>query len=1195
MSALNDKINSYALNRGIEFNEAFTTTPIRTGTSPLAPAWTAPTTKPTFISTDGPLGGSGCWEIAQTTLSGTNAYFRAASSSTTELSSLSDLDYSVGLWFNYKLLPAGTGTGSCSILNISSVQGGFQLFINGSDHTTNPSKLYLSLGTGSLTTLDPAIIQDTWNYVAITRTGTGTNNYKIYLNGTLIGTTTNSGTSLPNTISFGSAGTTSSALATLRVSNFYIAPTSEINETQIAEIWTAGSTSGSTDVTITETPATASALQVLPTVSRDTNNLATPATASALMTEPTIVVSQQGDHTQITTSFIGSAEFPQNWTVLTSINKNVVITETLNASVELLDNITVITNKDESFSAEEFVASATFVKPFLAEQPFIASATMPGGTAVVQASYFNLVKSLNPVFYYNFRENTMNNYGSWNISSYSVGSTVTKNQTSPGDLLQIDNGKSWKFTGTYFNAPNEIEIVPQSGQNYIPQTYNSYAPPLNGNPIIDLIRSRSYSLEYWFTTNSINNGVGLRVGNIDIRFKNGKMGYDIYATLPAWSNTQIGVPGPAYDRYDYESVSMLLLNDWNHIVVNVSPVEDSSDGENVQFWVNSSLVSSVRYTMDYTRLSDPNFTKWFQLTSTSNPGLTVATSQSTPFQPTTEPGKRGFWTNFENTTPAQVFFDEVAVYDQPLTSSQIIDHYSFIYNQSPDRTIAPIPLTAEAESGDHAVLAISNANIVETPVTASSLFVNPTVLTVKNLSISATPLTASALNTDVTVYYGWTIYADFAIATAEAKEGFALNTTYYDYVIANINPYRYVTFDTATPLADFGIDNDYSVTSTTVGGTIVNPDLGITGKSAKTAGTSYITDGVILNESEWNDSWGTGANSYHSAFWFQRALDDASTTGLRVLWNLNGYKDNQHAILYQYQGKLHMQVNNGSGTFVQQDTNALDLFDYQRHFIVIEHTHGGGGNNTIKLYVDAVLKFTFNFNSVTLTTTNAASADSGPNNEANNRARLSVGCLITPFNSTALPVAPANTKLIIDEIYWDKNTITSTMVTNLYNVMPDKTNANTVADILIASVETVMPAISTTVNFIAAPATASSEFANPSLFIVRLVSFNANTMNASALMMPAIALAPINITADIFVATAIFNNVGVIISIPAQPMIASVQLVNRRDPLLGTSVEYGISVTTNGITYKLREFSPYIKYLRIVARNQKIYKDMEIL
>ncbi len=145
------------------------------------------------------------------------------------------------------------------------------------------------------------------------------------------------------------------------------------------------------------------------------------------------------------------------------------------------------------------------------------------------------------------------------------------------------------------------------------------------------------------------------------------------------------------------------------------------------------------------------------------------------------------------------------------------------------------------------------------------------------------------------------------------------------------------------------------------------------------------------------------------------------------------------------------------------------------------------------------------------------------------------------------------------------------------------------------STEIVMPAISTTVNFVAAPATASTQFVNPSLFIVRHVIIDAETTTASALMTDAIAFAPINVTADLFIATALFNDAGVIIAVPAQAMIANAELISRPNPFILPTNDYGISVTTNGITYELREFSPYIKYLRIVARNQKMFKDMEIL
>jgi hypothetical protein len=520
----------------------------------------------------------------------------------------------------------------------------------------------------------------------------------------------------------------------------------------------------------------------------------------------------------------------------------------------------------------------------------------------------------------------------------------------------------------------------------------------------------------------------------------------------------------------------------------------------------------------------------------------------------------------------EMIHDEIALYDFPLNSTQILQHFNFINNLSPNYTDRPEPFTAGSTSGDHQFIYQKDINIAESPATASLLFVDPVVVASTSKTIAAEPINSSALIRDVSLYLGITTTADPMIASAETKEGFFLSDIYYEYVQTNIAPYRYVTFDAADALFDYGTDNDYSVTPTTIGGTIVSPQFGINGKSVKTAGTSYITDGVILNESEWNDSWGTGQNSYHSAFWFQRATDDQSTTGLRVLWNLNGYKDNQHVVLYQYQGKLHMQFNNGSGTFVEQDTTALDLFDYQRHFVVIEFDHTNNNNNIVRLYVDAVLKSTVDLGAYTGTTTNASSADSGPNNEANNHPRLSIGCLITPFGSTALPVVPTNTKLIIDEVYWDKNSITQTQVTNLRNAMPGQTTTINIVSVFEASTNSVMPAISTQSIELASPLTASAIFADPTIVAVRIVNTVSNAMLASATIVHPQVSQLTNIAAEPMLATSIFNDAGAVVTIPGPTMYATAILKSEN-----------IYITKNGSNvryYPNRVMNPWLAYLR---------------
>jgi len=1191
-SALNTKINSYAIENGIEFDFAVATPPTQTGTlQENTPAyWSVLGLSPVYESTVGPPGGSGSWRFTTSTGSGC----RLRNNGGVVLTLSSDGDYSIGFWAKANSLRPTSTAADAAVLYVLSPTAttGFAVNVTGGNHAT-PNKISLT-SLGSIVVTDVTMDLNTWYYFAVTKTGT---NLNFYINNQLKQTRTAMQNATSSVQAWGDNVATVDVLST-NISNWYYASTSVIGPTQIAEIWTAGS---GINKNIQETPATATTLIVEPAISTTVskNVTATPITATALIQEPTIVI-VANNSVQITTSIVASATLPSNVVVTAVKNKNNVITEVLTASAIIGDNVIVSTGSNESYSSEPLTATALLIEPFVAISVMTASATMPGGTASVTPNYYSLVKALNPVFYYNFDTSTIQNFGSWTIGSPTVGSTVEKNVTSTGDLSLIGAGKSWKFSGNYYNAPNEVEIPVSRNQGYVPKTYNPYAPPLGREPIIDLVRSRSYAIEYWFKPASGPSGIGFVFKNIDIRFDNGTVGFEIDATLPGWNDVAGGVPGPSYERYF--AGAPLVANDWNHVVLNAIP-GDSTNDQIIQFWVNGNLYSNISYTLDYTILSTENvrsdnsvLPQEIYIFNTSNPVLKASiTSNLASPQPYTAPFNRGFWNGFENSAAPNSMFDEVAIYEEPLTNSQIIDHYSFIYNQSPDRNILATPLTANIDSENHAVIAIDNAIITETPATATTLLADPSVLAVKNKSISADIMTASALNTDVTVYYGRTMSATPAIAYAEKSEAYFLNDFYSNYVQANIAPYRYVTFDSPNAGLDYGSDNDYSVVPTTIGGIIVNPDLGINGKSAKTVGTSYITDGVILNESEWNDSWGTGANSYHSAFWFQRALDDASTTGLRVLWNLNGYKDSQHAVLYQYQGKLHMQVNNGSGTLVEQDTTALDLFDYQRHFIVIEHTHGGGGNNTIKLYVDAILKFTFNFNSVTLTTTNAASADSGPNDETNNRPRLSIGCLITPFGSTALPVAPANTKLIIDEVYWDKNSITQTQVTNLYNAMPAKTNKTVVVEPLIASDELVMPAISRSSVLATAPLTASGSLVQPGITANRELITTANVMTATGMLPQPRRFEDKTIISDVFVATTIFNNPGVIISIPGGPMLASTTLVNRPNPFILPTGDYGISVSTNGVVYELRELSPYIKYLRIVARNQKIYKDMEIL
>jgi hypothetical protein len=1142
MSALTNKINSYAIERGISFDETYTgATPTLTGSNTTTQTFTESGSSP-ITNTTGPLNAN-AWRFYGEATTFVSKRLRNTGN---DMSLVADNSYSLGFWVR---LPGSFPSTSSSIQSLNAVRPPSQGYTfspyrdtNHNNATFNQNLFFINLSNNFSLTLSSndyaAIAPDVWNYIAIRRDGS---DVSIYLNGQLVNT--NSGVNIVTTatsvgLDFGTV--TSPYTYNVDFASYYIAPYATIDATAISEIWTAGN-SVVTNITVNATPITATALMVESTRSTGVNKIETPATATALIQEPTIVI-VANDNVEVTTSIVVSAEFRQNVVVNSVTNVNNVVTEVLTASAIFGDNETVSTGSNASYSATEMTASALFQEPSPFPQLMTASATMPGGTASVTPSYYSLVKAGNPLFYTNLDDSTITNFGSWTGVTYDVGSTVTKNLASTNKMGLISAGESWRFTGTSAADTNYVRII-----------------PANINTTLrDLVLSKNYTLEAWTKIDDSllggYPGFYIQFGNIRLKIDRSK---DIInMPYPGSNNPGIsleannlvngfdGTYGGSTGLVPQNStnyflggadVSLIKVNDWNHVVIRVS-------GDNVSVYINGSFWSSFTKAIDTTAVTG---------SSANWDGIYVADGYDL--------GDGG------------AYIDEIAFYNYALTQSTIIDHHSFINNKSPNAIVYSTPLTAFTSERNHQFFITSNAVISSTTLTSAANSVEPTIFTQRIVNIAATPLTASAQNTDVYVYYGRTMVAVPALASAFQPESYFLKNTYYNYVQTNIAPYRYVTFDAADTAFDYGTDNDYSVTPTTIGGTIVNPDLAINGKSAKTAGTSYITDGVILNESEWNDSWGTGQNSYHSAFWFQRALDDASTTGLRVLWNLNGYKDNQHVVLYQYQGKLHMQFNNGSGTWVEQDTGTLDLFDYERHFILIEFDHTNNNNNVVKLYVDSVLKSTINLGAYTGTTTNAASADSGPNNEANNRPRLSVGCLITPFGSTALPVAPANTKLIIDEVYWDKDAITQTNVTNLYNAMPGKTNKQVAVQVMTASDELVMPAFSTSSILFTAPLTASASLVQPGITAVLNRITTANVMTATALAGNARVFEDRTILSDIMLATAIFNNAGIVITVPGPTMNASVMLRSA-------------GLTVNGL-YPNTMMTPWVAYLRATEAN----------
>ena len=1143
--SLRDKIATYPIEYGVEFG-AKTGSP-GTDVSVYGSRTISATTtfqnlsSPTYTySTDGAPASD-----ANSYLLGPNTSDRAIYPYSSTLASSirpiwQDFNYTIGAWFKFDSLPTGTDIFAKPIIRIRTTgneltRGGeFAFYVSGSSNATNPSKFTYSFNNRSISdpiyVVGPTLNTTDWNYLAIRRTSaTNINNFEVYLNGQLVDTRTNSDTTVYHELQL------STGVNGYKIQNLHMATASALTAYEIGQIWLAGTT---------QEPATPVDAIYPPE----------PIYVNATIVDATYIATRP-DSVNVATSFpVDALMVLPAWSNATESRYSADVIE-VNATIG--DNIGLDTFADKIVPSEPLTATINIVEPLLSRFAFAGSALLVNPVVSVAPNYLALVKNLDPVFYIQDGQSVPQQLGSWPISSWDLD-YITTNVASGEEMDAVGNGKSWLAAPTNSAATPKVQAI-------IPDYMQRRA---------DLYATRSLSLEVWYYSVAAGTVAGNAVESGPI-FTDGTT--QIGEVFDFWGNSETGpasnthlLIGDLIKNYDFvdEGANAFATwrgyygspkrNSWNHVVVTYEPLPSPTQVRQ-KVYLNGSIISNlalnIRYDLADRRAENITF-------PTVNDAVTVDGPQI---------GWRVVLSGSQEINQAAgVKTDEFAIYDRTLSENQVYSHYTFMKNLSPDSDYSPIVYSVSATSGDHQVLPVQNILYQETPLSAlAGLLPQPQIIPGQSKTLFPAEFEMIEIELiDPVVSIDKVLSAEIIPVYAELNNHFVSNNTYYQYVKTNINPYRYVNFDSSNSLLDHGTDNSYSVIPTSIGGTVVSYDLGINNKSAKTAGASYATDGVILKESEWNDSWGTGANDWHSAFWFQRAADDQSINGLRVLWNLNGYKDNQHAVLYQYQGKLHMQFNNGSGTFTETDSTALDLFDYNRHFVVIDHNHGGGSSNTVKLYVDSVLRFTASIGSITPTTTNAATADSGANLEINNHSRLGIGCLITPFASTALPVIPTNTKLIVDEIYWDKDVITQTTVTNLYNTMPAKTNTVNLSDPLTASSELVMPNVSIDSTFITTPATCDADIVDSGIFATSQVFFVAQPMTANAEINDAVRSDSVNIVAEFMLASAAIGLFGTPRLVFADTMEASFALQDR--PVTGAVTIEGSGIKVNSI----RTFEP---------------------
>jgi len=230
-SALNTKINSYSLQFGIEFDEAYSLTPTVTGSigTGFTQTWSLTGNAPTYEAGVGPLGGSGSWKY-QVGPSFGSSRFRNTTSAL--MQSLNDKDFSIGFWVKViDAPPVGSGS-PLQTWQLSSNAG--YLFSTFNDGGTLK---FLYNGPSGAYLLPDAINLNQWYYFAARRTPFTTT---LYVDGVLketfsYGGLSNNGTSL----NFGQVD--QGFDNTFYISNWYLAPTSVITATEISEIWNTGS------------------------------------------------------------------------------------------------------------------------------------------------------------------------------------------------------------------------------------------------------------------------------------------------------------------------------------------------------------------------------------------------------------------------------------------------------------------------------------------------------------------------------------------------------------------------------------------------------------------------------------------------------------------------------------------------------------------------------------------------------------------------------------------------------------------------------------------------------------------------------------------------------------------------------------------------------------------------------------------
>lgn len=251
-SPLHQKINSYAIEKGIEFGNDNSLPRIETGSYPQTDAtqWLTFGASNSVPNEDGPGGGN----YSHKFICNTGRRYRKLNINSDWYNALNDGDYTIGIWVKINPYTYAENQGALIFGNVAvTSKGGWVLFVVTNSSGFEPlTQLALNYPTSNTTSSNALLFDgqgansyvelDRWYYIVIRRTDF--TNMEIYLDGVLKHNLTGIfvPTANPLGFQFGSpviAGNAPERMS-YNISNFHLSPSSVIGPTEIAEIYNVG-------------------------------------------------------------------------------------------------------------------------------------------------------------------------------------------------------------------------------------------------------------------------------------------------------------------------------------------------------------------------------------------------------------------------------------------------------------------------------------------------------------------------------------------------------------------------------------------------------------------------------------------------------------------------------------------------------------------------------------------------------------------------------------------------------------------------------------------------------------------------------------------------------------------------------------------------------------------------------------------